>query len=161
MQAARIAGALLIVFSLVVKLRGDYAVPFDDSGMALRTLASRMAADGYTVNLEIGQRNRVTALRGPCRMVLRLLDPHGTTHANTARTLAKEGRVGYIWRGEWRDDLPRFGPLMNYYFKRELTRQGISASRQPVWIAALGKGCEPLPDARFADIAVTLLRAGE
>ena len=146
--------------TLGVKLHGDYAVPFDDSGRALRELAAKMTAEGYAVNLEIGQRNRVTAQRGPCRMVLRLLDPHGTTNANSVRLLAKEGRVSYLWRGQWRDDLPRFGPLMDYYFNRELARQGIAASRRPVWIAALGKGCETRPDPGFSDIPVMLLRAG-
>lgn len=153
----RIVAALLLMLSLGLKLHGDYAVPADDHAAALRVVAENLTRDGYVVRLELAERTRVTATRGTCRIVIRLLDPHATYHAASLKTLSVEGRVTYIWRGTWRERLPRFGPLMEYYFKRELARQGLAASRHPVWLAALGPQCRVRPDARFADVTVALV----
>jgi hypothetical protein len=157
----RIVAAGLIALSLGLKLFGGLASPADDSAGALQALASNLTASGYTVQLELAKRTRVTATRGACRMVIKLLDPHATNYAAAIHTLSVEGRIAYNWRGLWRESLPRFGPLMEFYFKRELARHGLAASRHPVWIAALGPQCPDHPEVPFSDIEVALVPAPE
>lgn len=155
----KIFAAGLLALSLGLKLYGGYASPADDGAGALRALAANLTASGYTVQLELAKRTRVTATHGTCRMVIRLLDPHATYNEAVVQKLSVEGRVTYIWQGAVQDSLPRLRPLMDFYFKRELARLGLAASRHPVWIAALGPGCPERPDVRFADVAVALVSA--
>lgn len=155
----RIVAAGLIALSLGLKFYGGFKSPMDDSAGALRSLASNLQASGYTVQLELAKRTRVTATRDSCRMVIRLLDPHATNRQATLERLSTEGRVAYIWQGSMQDSLPRFRPLLDFYWERELARLGLAASRQPVWIAALGPTCPERVDTRFADFEVTLVSA--
>lgn len=152
----RYSAILLVVLSLAFKLHGNYAVPSDDMAGALRQLAANLSRDSYSSQVEIGARNRVTAQRGECRLVARMLDPHATGLANIVRTLGSEGAIAYVWRGTWRTGPPRFAPLIEYYIKREAVRQGFAMQRHPVWIVALGSGCIPRPEARFADVTAIL-----
>lgn len=153
----RLFAALLLALTIGLKLCGDHAVPEENWPSAMRQTSRNYAAAGYDVSAEPGRFFWINIARGECRLTLRLLDPHATRGADVARDLAPIGRITYIWRGKWRDRLPRAGPLLEYYFQRELARQNLAASRRPVWIAAVGKRCRDRPDPRLSDVPVTLV----
>lgn len=153
----RLLAALVLALTIGLKLRGNHAVPAENWPTAMRQVARNYAAAGYEVSAEPGRVFWINVQRGECRLTVRLLDPHATRDADVARDLAPIGRVTYIWRGKWRDRLPRAGPLLEYYLQRELARQGLAASRRPVWIAALGGTCQDRPDPRLSDVPVALI----
>ena len=159
MRVSPVVAAGLLLLTLGLKLRADVLVPRDDAPTALQRIAGNFARGGYATAVEVAPRTRVTVVRGPCRVVLKLLDPHGTNAMSMIRQLAPEGWIAYARDGVWHASLPRAAPLFNYYFKRELARQGLAAARDPVWLAAIGPGCPARPDARLTDVPVRLVAA--
>ena len=97
---------------------------------------------------------KLLAQRGNCQITARVLDPHGTNDAFLAAQMEPLGQVRYAWDGAWHNGLPRFAPLMSYYFTRELARQGLVASRRGVWIAAVGRACPGNVDAGFSNVRI-------
>ena len=159
MRARLILAAVLLLVTLGLKLRADVLVPADDAPGALRQIGDNFARAGYATTVEVAPRMRVTASRGGCTVVLKLLDPHGTNYASVAQLLAPSGRLAYARNGVWQAALPRAAPLLEYYFRRELARQRLATARDPVWLAAIGPGCATPPDARLTDVPVRLVPA--
>jgi hypothetical protein len=63
----------------------------------------------------------------------------------------------YAWRGNWSSDLPRNGPLAEYFVARLLARIGVAASHAPVVMLLHLADC-PLPDADAVDVREPLYR---
>jgi hypothetical protein len=135
-------------------------IPTDDVAGALRRLGANFARAGYATTVEVTPRPRVIARRGTCTVAFKLLDAHATNQASMAQLLAPYGRVAYARNGSWQARLPRVGPLLEYYAKRELARQGVATARNPVWMAAIGSGCAVPPDTRLSDVPVRLVPGG-
>lgn len=146
----RMAAGALVALSLGLKLHGNFVVPGDDVHAALHQVAAGLDKQGWSARVDLTGRGWLHGARGPCLLTARVLDPHGTNNTAYIGQLAPKGRVRYAWDGQWRDSLPRFAPLMTYYFKREIARQGIAAARHGVWIVALSPGCAGQLDAGFS-----------
>ncbi len=151
---ARIVAVVLIGVTLGLKLHGNYAVPPAEVYAALSQAAVSMQAQGWQVSTQLVGLGKLQAQRGNCQITARILDPHGTNDAFLTAQLTPLGRVRYAWDGAWHDSLPRFAPLMSYYFTRELARQGLAASRRGVWIAAVGPSCPGDVDAGFSSVRI-------
>lgn len=135
---------MLLLVSLALKFNGGDRVPADALEPVLRTAASRLAAQHYAVTFDPSKSEVIARSAGDCTMALRLLDPHGTYAPFFRSRIGAIGRLRYAWHGEWHDDLPRFGPLLDYYFQRELARQGLPAMRSAVWLVAADPACPEL-----------------
>lgn len=153
------AGAILVVgLSLAIKLAVlDVAVAEDQRG-ALRDLEAALAGQGYTASVPRADLPIVRAERGACSFTARVLDPHGLFRDTELLKLPKGWRVSYGWRGGWQADLPRLGPLVEYYVTRQVARFGVQARHAPVIMLSAAPVCPPLP-AEVVDIRVELRRA--
>lgn len=149
--------ALFLLFvSLGLKWHGSRLLPTEDYGFAIAYSKADLIRQGYDVQIERLGLGKLLARRGDCIIVLRPLDPHATAQSFYRRKLSETGSIKYAWRGAWREDLPRIMPLIQYYGQRELARQSLSASRNPVWMAGIGQGCRDLPEAGFSNFGVRL-----
>lgn len=155
----RLAAAAALALTLGLKFNGSFAAPADADSPALESLAERLAGAGYTAQVEIARRQ--VSATGPegCQMAVRLLDPHGTNDRDYRVRLGSIGPIRYAWRGTWRDQAPRAVPLLDYFAGRELARQGLPGSRDPVWMVARSPRCAPL-DAAIMDLEVQLVLPG-
>lgn len=149
----------MLAISLGLKLRADVLLPGDDIAAAYGAIADNFARAGYVTQVELNPRQRMTAYKGACSVVVKLIDPHGTIARDAELKLESEGRVVYGRGGDWYAQRPRVAPLLDYFFKRELARQRLPAARDPVWIVAIGPACPGRPDPALTDVAVRLVPA--
>ena len=151
------AAALVLAGSLAGKVAvQDVAITEDRLGAA-QALAASIAGQGYAVAFARPGLPVVRAERGNCRLVARVLDPHGTFRDTEQRRAPPGWRFAYAWRGSIDTSLPRLGPLGEYYLARELARVGFVAHRAPVVMLAIQPGCPPI-DPAVLDIRETLMR---
>lgn len=141
-------GPLLIV-SLAIKFHNP-AEPFENPEITLNAAASVLQNQGFTVQIERIGNGRLTVRRGDCAAQLRLMDSHATADQFYRFTLQPKDKILYAWRGQWHDSRPLFGPLLEFYIKREFVRRNIVMDRLPLWVAGIGKGCGQSISAAFS-----------
>lgn len=153
-------GALLaLAASLGLKLSVlDVAVVEDQSG-AVADLRTALSGQGYAVSMPRPEIPVLRAERSGCALTARVLDPHALYRDIELLKLPPGWSVAYGWRGEWREAIPRFWPLAEYYTTRQLARFGIESSHGPVIMVLNQPGCA-LPNSAAADIRLRLSRAG-
>lgn len=150
--------ALTIALSLAFKLAMLDVAVTEDQGDALRGLEARLAAQGYAVSVPRAALPIVLGKRGDCSFTARVLDPHGLFRDTELLKLRPGWTVRYGWRGDWHAELPRLGPLVDYYLARQLARFGIDAHHVVVVMLSNAPGCPP-PPAAAVDIRVEVRRA--
>ena len=145
------AAAFVLVLSLAIKLAVQDVAIGENPASAVEAIANALRLDGFVVSATSSAPPVVKAARGNCTLIARVLDPHGTFRDTALSKFPRGWPVTYVWRGSWRQSLPRLGPLIEYYVQREMARIGIAASRAPVIMVARQPGCTlPVPD--FVDL---------
>jgi hypothetical protein len=153
------AGAVLVIgLSLALKLAVLDVAVAEDQNTALRDLQSAIAAQGYTASVPRADLPIVRGDRAGCSFTARVLDPHGLFRDTELLKLPKGWAVQYGWRGGWTADLPRLGPLVEYYLARQVARFGVESRHAPVIMLSHAPGCPELP-AETVDIRIELRRA--
>lgn len=150
--------ALAIGLSLAVKLAVLNVEVAEDQREALRDLEADLSSLGYAASVPRADLPIVHGERGKCSFNARLLDPHGLFRDTELLKLPKGWDVHYGWRGSWQADLPRFGPLVEYYVARQVARFGIKARHAPVVMLSAAPTCPKLATGTV-DIRLELRRA--
>lgn len=130
----------VLIVSLAIKFHNP-AEPFESPETTLNVAASALKKRGFTVQLERIGNGRLSVSRGDCVAQLRLMDSHATADQFYRSTLRPNDEILYAWRGHWYVSRPAFGPLFEFYIKREFVRRNIAMDRLPLWVVGIGKGC--------------------
>lgn len=139
----------LLIVSLAIKFHRP-AEPFENPETTLKLAASILQDRGYAVQSERIGNGRLSLRRGDCVAQLRLMDSHATADDFYRSTLQPNDEIWYVWRGQWHASRPIFGPLLEFYIKREFVRRNIAMNRLPLWVAGIGKDCGQSIPAAFS-----------
>ena len=145
----------LLIVSLAIKFHNP-AEPFENPETTLKAAASVLHKRGFTVQVERIGNGRLTVRRGDCVAQLRLMDTHSTADNFYRSTLQPKDEVRYAWRGQWHDSRPLFGPLLEYYIKREFVRRDVAMDRLPLWLAGIGRACGQSIPATFSNVPLSM-----
>lgn len=141
----------LLVVSLAIKFHSP-TEPFENPETTLKAAASAFQKQGFTVQVERIGNGRLSVRRGDCIAQLRLMDSHATADQFYRSTLQPNDQILYAWGGQWHDSRPLFGPLLEFYIKREFVRRNIAMDRLPLWVAGIGKECGQSISAAFSEV---------
>jgi hypothetical protein len=148
----------LLLLSLGLKWNGT-TVLSEHSDEVLAQAKSKLSAEGFSVEARMAGKNKLIVRKGSCVVTIRLVDAHAIALSHYKSKMPASATLRYAWRGHWLDSRPRFWPLIDYYAKREVVRQGFAASRLPVWIAGFADNCTVMPSAAFSTIGLSMVPA--
>jgi hypothetical protein len=154
----KIVFAALLLLSLGLKGNGSKSLS-EDSDKLLAQARSKLSAEGYSVEARMARKSKLIARKGSCLVTVRLVDAHAIALSHHKSKMPASATIRYAWRGNWLANRPRFWPLIDFYVKRELVRQGLAASRLPVWIAGFPESCTDMPSAAFSTIGLSMVPA--
>lgn len=141
----------VLIVSLTIKFYSP-AEPSENPDTTLKSASSILQDRGFAVQIERIGNGRLSVRRGDCVAQLRLMDSHATADDFYRSTLRPNDEIRYAWHGQWHISRPLFGPLLEFYLKREFVRRNIAMNRLPLWVAGIGKDCGKAIPASFSAV---------
>ena len=126
--------ALVLILSLLLKVSGGTNAETVDPSKIQDRAASLLQRHGFEVSHNAGDEDLIslTGIKGPCRVLVAVLSPHGW-HRDVIRKLAPPGsRTIFVFDGRTYHDQPTLRTRAAHYQTRILRYAGLNQPARPV-----------------------------